>query len=59
MLRILRSVFLGAFNFCSNCGHGGHTLHILKWFEWNDVCATGCGCHCPTEGVIKENMKES
>ncbi|CAH1780353.1 unnamed protein product [Owenia fusiformis] len=36
----------GSSNFCLSCGHGGHTGHILDWFQTHDVCPTGCGCSC-------------
>ncbi|XP_047436944.1 GATOR complex protein WDR59 isoform X2 [Mugil cephalus] len=36
----------GSSNFCLNCGHGGHTSHMMDWFRRQDECPTGCGCHC-------------
>ncbi|XP_069112320.1 GATOR2 complex protein WDR59-like isoform X6 [Argopecten irradians] len=36
----------GSSNFCLTCGHGGHTNHILHWFQTHDECPTGCGCKC-------------
>ncbi|KAL4234056.1 GATOR complex protein wdr59 [Mactra antiquata] len=36
----------GASNFCLNCGHGGHTLHMKEWFKKEESCPTGCGCQC-------------
>ena len=36
----------GASNFCLNCGHGGHTDHLLEWFKTQQLCPTGCGCNC-------------
>ncbi|KXJ05714.1 WD repeat-containing protein 59, partial [Exaiptasia diaphana] len=36
----------GASNVCMACGHGGHTFHIMQWFENMSVCPTGCGCTC-------------
>ncbi|XP_028812666.1 GATOR complex protein WDR59 isoform X1 [Denticeps clupeoides] len=36
----------GSSNFCLNCGHGGHTSHMMEWFRTQEVCPTGCGCHC-------------
>ena len=38
--------FSGASNFCLNCGHGGHTKHLLDWFKTEQYCPTGCGCLC-------------
>ncbi|XP_055690509.1 GATOR complex protein Wdr59 isoform X2 [Lutzomyia longipalpis] len=39
----------GAANACLQCGHGGHTLHMMEWFSRYDVCAAGCGCRCLLE----------
>ncbi|XP_059613286.1 GATOR complex protein Wdr59 isoform X2 [Phlebotomus argentipes] len=39
----------GAANACLQCGHGGHTLHMMEWFSKYDVCAAGCGCRCLQE----------
>ncbi|XP_077982263.1 GATOR2 complex protein WDR59-like [Glandiceps talaboti] len=39
----------GSSNFCLSCGHGGHSFHMLEWFESNEVCPTGCGCYCLQE----------
>ncbi|KAL4630243.1 WD repeat-containing protein 59 isoform X1 [Arapaima gigas] len=36
----------GSSNFCLSCGHGGHTSHMMEWFRMQEVCPTGCGCHC-------------
>ncbi|XP_064414503.1 GATOR2 complex protein WDR59 isoform X2 [Latimeria chalumnae] len=36
----------GSSNFCLTCGHGGHTSHMMEWFRTQEVCPTGCGCHC-------------
>ncbi|XP_037959724.1 GATOR complex protein Wdr59 [Teleopsis dalmanni] len=36
----------GASNACIACGHGGHVIHMMQWFEKHNVCATGCGCLC-------------
>lgn len=43
----------GLANGCVYCGHGGHTNHLLEWFQKKDVCPTGCGCRCLFES---ENM---
>ncbi|KAG9399817.1 GATOR complex protein wdr59 [Aphanomyces cochlioides] len=32
--------------FCMNCGHGGHTNHLVDWFATENACPTGCGCWC-------------
>lgn len=39
-------IISGASNFCLMCGHGGHTLHMLEWFQSHELCPSGCGCHC-------------
>ncbi|GAB0090407.1 GATOR complex protein Wdr59 [Sergentomyia squamirostris] len=39
----------GAANACLQCGHGGHTLHMMEWFSRYEVCAAGCGCRCLQE----------
>ncbi|XP_046843548.1 GATOR complex protein WDR59-like [Xenia sp. Carnegie-2017] len=50
---ICRIAVKGMFNLCFSCGHGGHTLHLLKWFETNSVCAGGCGCQCLRKDAFK------
>ncbi|XP_031559913.1 GATOR complex protein WDR59-like [Actinia tenebrosa] len=42
----------GASNICIACGHGGHTYHMIKWFETMNVCPTGCGCVCFKDGQL-------
>lgn len=42
----------GSSNFCLSCGHGGHTSHMLEWFSTQEVCPTGCGCHCLLESTF-------
>ncbi|XP_040265541.1 GATOR complex protein WDR59 [Bufo bufo] len=42
----------GSSNFCLRCGHGGHTAHMLEWFSSQEVCPTGCGCHCLLESTF-------
>ncbi|XP_067001039.2 GATOR2 complex protein WDR59 [Anabrus simplex] len=41
----------GSSNFCLVCGHGGHTNHMMVWFETETVCPTGCGCCCLLESA--------
>lgn len=36
----------GSTNHCEKCGHGGHTMHMLEWFQMHTQCPTGCGCNC-------------
>eukprot|EP00795_Rhopilema_esculentum_P001709 gene1709-16188_t len=43
---------LGLLSFCVACGHGGHTLHLMGWFQKMDSCATGCGCFCLKNGSV-------
>eukprot|EP01117_Protostelium_nocturnum_P017821 TRINITY_DN7324_c0_g1_i1.p1 TRINITY_DN7324_c0_g1~~TRINITY_DN7324_c0_g1_i1.p1 ORF type:complete len:990 (-),score=267.00 TRINITY_DN7324_c0_g1_i1:50-3019(-) len=47
----------GSSNFCLVCGHGGHTKHILDWFETESTCPTGCGCAC-VSGAYKGDQHE-
>ena len=42
----------GASNFCVACGHGGHTYHLMTWFERMEVCPSGCGCRCLEVGTF-------
>ncbi|XP_048402391.1 GATOR complex protein WDR59 isoform X3 [Stegostoma tigrinum] len=42
----------GSANFCLTCGHGGHTSHMMEWFRTQEVCPTGCGCHCLLESTF-------
>uniref|UniRef100_A0A8D0GAC1 WD repeat domain 59 n=1 Tax=Sphenodon punctatus TaxID=8508 RepID=A0A8D0GAC1_SPHPU len=42
----------GSSNFCLTCGHGGHTSHMMEWFRIQEVCPTGCGCHCLLESTF-------
>uniref|UniRef100_A0A1B6EDS3 RWD domain-containing protein n=1 Tax=Clastoptera arizonana TaxID=38151 RepID=A0A1B6EDS3_9HEMI len=39
----------GSANFCLVCGHGGHMTHMQQWFKKENVCPSGCGCHCLIE----------
>ncbi|XP_069692365.1 GATOR2 complex protein WDR59 isoform X2 [Periplaneta americana] len=45
----------GLSNFCMVCGHGGHTDHMMSWFETETECPTGCGCNCliETAGMLE------
>jgi hypothetical protein len=36
----------GCTNLCLNCGHGGHTHHLMEWFADHVTCPSGCGCNC-------------
>jgi len=36
--------------FCNKCGHGGHTNHMMNWFQTEISCPTpGCSCTCAGE----------
>jgi len=41
-------VVKGQASVCLECGHGGHLIHMMEWFENNDqeLCASS-GCRCP------------
>ncbi|GAM29067.1 hypothetical protein SAMD00019534_122430 [Acytostelium subglobosum LB1] len=43
---ICRLSVRGLSSFCVQCGHGGHSDHMKKWFESYGSCPTGCGCVC-------------
>jgi hypothetical protein len=44
------SAFDSWFTWCVKCGHGGHSKHVLEWFEGHNACAvSGCGCKCRVE----------
>jgi len=35
------------FTWCEKCHHGGHSSHILEWFEETKQCpVSGCNCEC-------------
>lgn len=35
------------FTWCEKCHHGGHSSHILEWFNTMSECPSyGCGCLC-------------
>lgn len=46
---ILNFVIPGSASFCLVCGHGGHSLHMARWFAEENLCPTGCGCNCLLE----------
>ncbi|XP_035227424.1 GATOR complex protein MIOS-like isoform X2 [Stegodyphus dumicola] len=38
---------------CQTCRHGGHSVHILTWFEHHNECpVTGCMCKCMTLDAV-------
>ena len=36
----------GLYSWCQGCSHGGHLLHLKKWFQDNIKCPSGCGHEC-------------
>eukprot|EP00743_Colponemidia_sp_Colp-15_P008390 GILK01009116.1.p1 GENE.GILK01009116.1~~GILK01009116.1.p1 ORF type:complete len:1037 (+),score=156.36 GILK01009116.1:75-3185(+) len=43
--------------YCNSCGHGGHTDHIRQWFASEQLCPSGCGCHCAAENPqLQQNV---
>lgn len=48
----------GLSGFCLACGHGGHSHHIVTWFQQHSVCPTGCGCQCLKENVFSSEPSE-
>jgi hypothetical protein len=44
----------GLFTVCWLCGHGGHTSHILTWFENHRTCPSGCGCACVLQKITPD-----
>uniref|UniRef100_A0A3Q3JL77 RWD domain-containing protein n=1 Tax=Monopterus albus TaxID=43700 RepID=A0A3Q3JL77_MONAL len=43
----------GSSNFCLNCGHGGHTSHMMDWFRRQDECPAPAtvSCRAPSDAV--------
>ncbi|ORX62877.1 hypothetical protein DM01DRAFT_267212 [Hesseltinella vesiculosa] len=50
----------GLVHFCLKCQHGGHAFHMKDWFDNEQVCPTGCGCHClkETNGLQQQMMAQ-
>ncbi|VDM75347.1 unnamed protein product [Strongylus vulgaris] len=44
------------------CSHGGHTKHVISWFEKEDICPVlGCDCRClhlenGVEGRVRQTI---
>lgn len=39
--------FASWFLWCQTCRHGGHSSHLLHWFDEHPECpVTGCTCRC-------------
>lgn len=49
VLSISNIIVSGPMSSCLACGHGGHTEHLQDWFRLENMCPSGCGCHCPSE----------
>mmetsp|Transcript_35267 Transcript_35267/g.73415 ORF Transcript_35267/g.73415 Transcript_35267/m.73415 type:complete len:382 (-) Transcript_35267:533-1678(-) len=43
---ICENAVKGFFTWCNRCGHGGHTSHMMEFFQVSKECPTGCGCQC-------------
>lgn len=43
---VCHGVVSGLMAWCQGCYHGGHLIHMSKWFAENDYCPTGCGHMC-------------
>lgn len=42
---------------CQTCRHGGHSAHILEWFQHHKECpVTGCSCKCMSLDAVA-NLK--
>lgn len=42
-----KEVGIGLFIWCEKCHHGGHSNHVIEWFNENSSCPVyGCGCLC-------------
>lgn len=43
---VCHGVVAGPMAWCQGCYHGGHLVHMSRWFSENDYCPTGCGHLC-------------
>lgn len=43
---VCHGVVSGLMAWCQGCYHGGHLIHMSRWFSENDYCPTGCGHLC-------------
>ena len=43
---VCHGVVSGLMAWCQGCYHGGHLIHMNRWFSQNDYCPTGCGHLC-------------
>lgn len=40
-------IYIELLTWCEKCHHGGHTSHLIEWFNENNECAVNnCGCSC-------------
>ncbi|KHN86464.1 WD repeat-containing protein [Toxocara canis] len=47
---LCRTPVKGLVTACAMCHHGGHSEHMLAWFQMNSNCPCGCGCECKATG---------
>lgn len=43
---VCHGVVAGLMAWCQGCYHGGHLVHMSRWFSKNEYCPTGCGHLC-------------
>lgn len=43
---VCHGVVSGLMAWCQGCYHGGHLIHMNRWFLENSFCPTGCGHQC-------------
>uniref|UniRef100_A0A6G1SKG5 GATOR2 complex protein WDR24 n=1 Tax=Aceria tosichella TaxID=561515 RepID=A0A6G1SKG5_9ACAR len=43
---VCHGVVSGLMAWCQSCYHGGHLIHMNRWFMENEFCPTGCGHQC-------------
>jgi WD40 repeat protein len=43
---VCHGVVSGLMAWCQSCYHGGHLIHMSRWFSENEYCPTGCGHQC-------------
>jgi len=43
---VCHGVVSGLMAWCQGCYHGGHLVHMSRWFAENEFCPSGCGHLC-------------
>lgn len=43
---VCHGVVSGLMAWCQGCYHGGHLVHMSRWFSDNEFCPSGCGHQC-------------